>query len=279
MAVFLFILINTDLSEAKKERIEKGHINGRGDGRGWYGGSRDLSNLELLIYLTIGITLLSCICCCVNGCCNDKSDSCQNSNEKRCFCKLINGRNIATEKYHNHKHQPNQTSEKSKQQNLSPKAQKRVSRKASNELLENTEELPRNSQGDLKGLPLAPNKSPDIKIETSEKAKQQDSRNLSPKTPMRLPRKASNDLPKSSHQNTEGPPINSQADLKELPKSFLGNPEEPPINSQADLKELPLAPNKSPQTEGSEQSKQQELSPKAPKRLLRKASNELPKVP
>ena len=40
MAVFLFILINTDLSEAKKERIEKGHINGRGDGRGWYGGSR-----------------------------------------------------------------------------------------------------------------------------------------------------------------------------------------------------------------------------------------------
>merc|ERR1711936_410118 len=82
LVLFFFILINTDLSEAKGGRgggRGGGQSGGRGGSRGWYGGSSGGGgggsfDLEIFFYVLGGGILVTCIVCCCFCICDVEDD-------------------------------------------------------------------------------------------------------------------------------------------------------------------------------------------------------------
>jgi len=90
LVVIFFILVNTDLSEARRRGGGRGggRSGGRGGSRGWYGGSYGGGGdgyFDWLIFLYVfgGIVgfILLIWCCCSCGVCDDEDKSYENSNE------------------------------------------------------------------------------------------------------------------------------------------------------------------------------------------------------
>jgi len=84
LVVILFILINTDLSEAKGGR---GGGRGRSRGGGWsggsYGGSFGWENIWYIVASVAGVILFVCLLwCCINNCDDDEDDSNQHLNQR-----------------------------------------------------------------------------------------------------------------------------------------------------------------------------------------------------
>jgi len=103
LVLIFFVLINTDLSEAKGGRgggRGGGRSGGRGGSRGWYGGSSGGGgggsfDLEIFFYVLGGGILVTCIVCCCFCICDVEDDedySDRHSNEN----------NIATEQIQQH---------------------------------------------------------------------------------------------------------------------------------------------------------------------------------
>ena len=224
-----------------------------------------MPNRELLFYLTLGIFLVACICCCLNQYSNEKDESCQNSQnsyekiEKKCFCKLLDDRDIFTGK--NDKHHTNETNEGTKHSS-SPNEGKNISRNTqetqkeplSNSIkspkdLQSSQEAPKEplmgSHRDLKELPKNYLATPDELqklIDPSPDPLQQTelpiSSDGSPKD-LRRSKESFNELLMGSH-----------GDLEEPKKSYGGTPDElkkllsPPDPPQQ--RELPISSDESP---------------------------------
>jgi len=87
LVIIFFILINTDLSEAKGGRGGGGRSRGRSRGGGGFGGwSGGFYDLEIFFYVLAFVVFLVCVFYCVYGCDDDENknekDSYQNSNKR-----------------------------------------------------------------------------------------------------------------------------------------------------------------------------------------------------